>query len=81
MRLIDADELKKAIAPNREIGSNAVCDVLDIIDNAPTVEGSPPGYWSILWDVYCVCSVCQGKQIKFSDYCPDCGARMKEIKE
>ena len=37
-RLIDADVLKKAITQNREIDRNAVCDVLDIIDNAPTVE-------------------------------------------
>ena len=38
MRLIDADELKKAIAQNRGIDSDTVCDVLDIIDNAQTVE-------------------------------------------
>lgn len=38
MRLIDADALKKAIAQNRGIDSDTVCDVLDIIDNAPTVE-------------------------------------------
>lgn len=37
-RLIDADALKKAITQNREIDRNAVCDVLDIIDNAPTVN-------------------------------------------
>lgn len=38
MRLIDADALKEAITQNREIDRNAVCDVLDIIDDAPTVE-------------------------------------------
>lgn len=38
MRSIDADELKKAICNNRDISSNAVCDVLDIIDNFPTVD-------------------------------------------
>ena len=37
MRLIDADALKEAITQNREIDRNAVCDVLDIIYNAPTV--------------------------------------------
>lgn len=36
--LISRDALKKAITQNREIDRNAVCDVLDIIDNAPTVE-------------------------------------------
>lgn len=40
MRPIDADALKEAITQNREIDRNAVCDVLDIIDNAPTVEQS-----------------------------------------
>ena len=38
MRLIDAEGLKKAITQNRNIDRNAVCDVLDIIDNAPAVE-------------------------------------------
>lgn len=37
-RLIDAEALKKAITYNREISANATCDVLDIIDNAPTVK-------------------------------------------
>lgn len=36
VRLIDAEALKKAITENRNIDRNAVCDVLDIIDNAPT---------------------------------------------
>lgn len=37
MRLIDAEGLKKAITQNRNIDRNVVCDVLDIIDNAPAV--------------------------------------------
>lgn len=37
MRLIDVDELKKAIVQNRCIDSVTVYDVLDIIDNVPTV--------------------------------------------
>lgn len=36
--LISREALKTAISRNREIDCNAVCDVLDIIDNAPTVE-------------------------------------------
>ena len=35
--LISREALKKAIVLNRDIDRNAVCDVLDIIDNAPTV--------------------------------------------
>ena len=37
--LISREALKKAITLNRNIDRNAVCDVLDVIDNAPTVEG------------------------------------------
>lgn len=36
--LISREALKKAITLNRNIDCNAVCDVLDVIDNAPTVE-------------------------------------------
>ena len=36
--LISREALKKAITQNRNIDRNAVCDVLDVIDNAPTVE-------------------------------------------
>lgn len=37
VRLIDAEGLKRAIILNRNIDRNTVCDVLDIIDNAPAV--------------------------------------------
>lgn len=36
--LISREALKKAITLNRNIDRNAVCDVLDVIDNAPTIE-------------------------------------------
>lgn len=36
--LISRDALKRSILKNRGIDTNAVCDVFDIIDNAPTVE-------------------------------------------
>lgn len=39
--LISREALKKTITQNREIDRNAVCDVLDIIDNAPTVDKKP----------------------------------------
>lgn len=35
--LISREDLKMAITQNRNIDRNAVCDVLDIIDNAPAV--------------------------------------------
>lgn len=36
--LISREALKTAITLNRNIDRNAVCDVLDVIDNAPTVK-------------------------------------------
>ena len=37
-RLIDANAFKEDIIHNREIPAEVICDVLDIIDNAPTVD-------------------------------------------
>ena len=36
--MIDANAFKEDIIHNREIPAEVICDVLDIIDNAPTVE-------------------------------------------
>ena len=56
--LISREALKKAITQNREIDRNAVCDVLDIIDNAPAVEPVKQ------------CKFC--KHCGDVDYCSDC---------
>ena len=37
MTLKDVEKIKKEITHNRDISADAVCDVLDIIDGAPTV--------------------------------------------
>ena len=41
----------------------------------------PKGEWKIEMDVYCICSECNNKEVKFSNYCPNCGADMRgEVK-
>ena len=74
--LISRGALKKAITQNREIDRNAVCDVLDIIDNAPAVE-RPHGEW--LEDSGNIaCSHCHTIWLyRRTDFCPNCGAEMK----
>lgn len=91
MRLIDADTLQK-----RFFGE-ILMEVVDAedIDNAPTIDAKPVvrGHW-INEKVmvkgykakYCYdCSVC-GKSTGYeyfpiSNYCPSCGANMREEKE
>ena len=38
MRAIDADDLAKKVAYSREIPANVVCDVIELIESAPTIE-------------------------------------------
>ena len=37
----------------------------------------PTGEWIIDKDVFCKCPFCNFKDVKYSNYCPDCGARLK----
>ncbi len=51
------------------------------IDAAPTVEAEPVrhGYWGDEWfnhKLKIVCSVCGCFADKWTDYCPNCGAKM-----
>ena len=90
MRLIDADALKKALK-DAHINMKLTFDiatfncVMNTIDNAPTVEERQPrfwhpiqnGEWTIVLDTYCECPFCKNREVKFSKYCPECGARLK----
>ena len=38
MRTIDADDLTKKVAYSRDIPADVVCDVIDLIESAPTNE-------------------------------------------
>ena len=40
-------------------------------------EERPKGKWRIIADVYCKCPFCSNVEVKFSDYCPECGARLE----
>lgn len=56
---------------------------IDSIDNAPTVERQT-GEWIVTQEgrwLYPVCSLCGGKQDVKSNYCPDCGAKMRGEEE
>ena len=77
MRLINADELKKAFVGNK-YGTQAI---EYYIDNAPTVDPVKHGHWTRDKDGY-FCSVC-GLYFQYSDskYCPHCGARMDEVED
>ncbi|MBQ1295565.1 MAG: hypothetical protein IIY21_16085 [Clostridiales bacterium] len=94
MRLIDADKLINQIEQHC-IDDEVTCkdDVIEIIDNAPTVEERQSGRWKELIDekwegttIYC--PYCNEnalekyrdglcRQVK-SNYCPNCGAKMEE---
>lgn len=84
MRLIDADELKKAIDQLFEGGGFDSGLVMNTIEKAPTV-GYPQGEWL---DVICenggfyhgTCSICKVRNdippVAFAHFCPNCGAHM-----
>lgn len=37
----------------------------------------PQGEWIVEKDVYCRCPFCNFKDVKYSNYCPDCGASLR----
>ena len=84
MRLIDADELKKAISDN---GYSHYFEIFKIIDNAPRInipirykgewiEREQKTMGAII--SYNVCSYCHMKQSIKWKFCPDCGADMRK---
>ena len=40
-------------------------------------EDRPKGKWIIIADVYCKCPFCSNVEVKFSNYCPECGVRLE----
>lgn len=87
MRLIDADTLKPSYIVTSTT-TNSLCHLyvsLEDINSAPTIEAEPVrrGRWikySPFVDTI-VCSECDynwpSEELK-SNYCPDCGAKMRE---
>ena len=81
MRLIDADALTEELnnnhfpgAPYVDAGiSIAIGKVLD----APTIEPQRTGKWlKIHWKAF-RCSECNRINEYFTNFCPDCGAKME----
>ena len=83
--LISREALKKALKEYKYCGFYD--KVIEIIDNAPTVEERPKGKWinvpcerDLVFNkgIKYTCSVC-GKFNSYghSAYCPNCGAKMK----
>lgn len=93
MRPIDADELKEQFSKVSFSGLAAygfglaelhsgVSKMLELIDEAPTVELVKRGEWVNIYPDCYRCSVCgEDFVIEFDSdwyYCPNCGAKMKE---
>ena len=96
MRLIDADALHKALFAKQKwvvhYGDKhnegyTYDQVHFAIDDAPTVDPIKHGHWtdrakSILGLPTEACSVCAEWSVGHNkDYCPNCGAKMDEVKE
>lgn len=97
MRLIDADYLKNLPFEriiHTDFGDTAI--PIEEIDNAPTIiwcsetsdglplmdlRPRPQGEWIVEKDVYCRCPFCNFKDVKYSNYCPECGVRLRRGEE
>ena len=90
MRLIDAEELFNKvgkIVPRNTMHYKAIGEFMNMITNSPTIEPKQ-GEWITerVWFTFqgtfridYQCSECEFKTIYTSNFCPNCGARMREI--
>jgi rubrerythrin len=90
MRLIDADELKKAIHEEwdevrvwDESGAATADQFEMLVDSAPIIEERKKGKWLKLTELSNpICSICHScPNLLFgltSKFCPNCGADMRE---
>lgn len=92
MRIIDSDPLKTNMITtiDQQGGTAELVTVLQVIDDAPTVQEIPEGHWVTgavtTEDVsaeYAKCFICGNAPLyndygilELSKYCPFCGARM-----
>ena len=89
-RLIDADELKKEItsAFHGALGVTITIAMHEFIDKQPTIDPEslrpaahwirkrskfPGGEWTVV-----ECSLCECQQWNETNFCPICGAKMKD---
>lgn len=87
VRLIDANALKEVVHNSNLSGNREwlIMELDKIIDNAPTVE-RPQGEWNKCFDkkdyfIGWKCSRCEKICKGIYNYCPNCGADMREEKE
>lgn len=75
--------LDLAIKALEEIDSfkNAYRIMADAFESEVKKNTRPQGEWIIIDDVYCVCPFCKNKEVKFSKYCPECGAILKSVEK
>ena len=85
-RLVDVDKLKDEVENIFWYEDEDMCKVLDLLDQAPTIDPVKHGYWkeadsgSSFWR----CSECNYGVSAWNNtrYCPNCGAKMdKEVTE
>ena len=78
MRLIDADKLLHL--PFHYLIHTDYMETgvpIEFIENAEVIEERLQGKWIIVNDVYCKCPFCNDVEVKFSNYCPNCGAKLE----
>jgi hypothetical protein len=84
MRAIDADHLRRWILSRVFKTQLSVTDVIDQIDREDTIEPErKKGKWiiyviSMLDGEGCKCSECGCEGASYWDFCPNCGADMRE---
>lgn len=82
------DALKYWCETNEECGvitiPKFVCDnIIEILDNAPTIEERPKGKWKYTCTLPIIrkCSICgveqNGEVTIYDNFCPNCGADMR----
>lgn len=80
MRPIDADALTERIkyCIDQGMGASRAYMFMHMIEDAPTVDNVVHGVWVDGVDRYKRCSVCGFNEIVdgYSNYCPNCGAKM-----
>lgn len=81
-RLVDVDKLKDEVGNIFWYEDEDMCKVLDLLDQAPTIEPVKHGKWFIDDDFDSPnfgrykCSECGEWNHDNYNYCPDCGAKM-----
>ena len=81
--LISRSKLKEAYFKAINETSIGEVSIISLIDNAPTVE-RPQGEWidtenmEEYWAEEYQCSICGAKN-HWHNYCPNCGAKLKQV--